>query len=205
MVELLGQMVESLESSELGDEPFFIALLCGLESLPGGSNIGDHLALGGDESGSICKSQSSLESVVARFELTLLVGSWGLLVASVVAELVKSSLDVGHLVLNGSVLKGGSSSLDPGEEVRCQSLVLVHELLIGLVDVQDFEDSVGGGLGLEIRLLLEERDRKKDEEKERKLKMRKDRTETQKSCVIKNLRMIHKTIVFFNSNKRNQN
>ena len=77
-----------------------------------------------------------------------------LLVAAVVAELVESLLDLLDGVVGGSVLEGGTGSVDPLEQVGGQLLVLVHKTLILLVDAQDFEDAVGGGLGLNFGLLL---------------------------------------------------
>ena len=45
MVELLGQVVQALQTSQLGDEPLLVALLGLLETLPGGGDVGDHFAL----------------------------------------------------------------------------------------------------------------------------------------------------------------
>ena len=75
-----------------------------------------------------------------------------LLIAAIIAELIKTLLDLVDCIVRGAIFECWSCSLNPLEQIRGQFLVLVHETLILLINAQHFQDTIGGGLGLNNRL-----------------------------------------------------
>ena len=80
-----------------------------------------------------------------------MVCTWGLLVSSVVSEVIQFQLHAGDCVIGGAVFEPWTRSVDPLEKIGCESLVLVLKGFVALVDGKRLGDTVGGLLGLKVK------------------------------------------------------
>ena len=72
MLELLGQVLQTLQPHELGQEPLLEALLAAEKTVPGPLDVGDHLALSGHVGGPVGQAELGLEGVEVRLQLGFL-------------------------------------------------------------------------------------------------------------------------------------
>lgn len=76
-----------------------------------------HLPLGGHESRAIADAQLGLQGVEVNFQLALLLHLRGLVLASVVPEVLQLPLHFRHGLLRGPVLQPGSGAADPLQQL----------------------------------------------------------------------------------------
>ena len=88
VLELLGQMLEPLQSHELGQQPLLEGLLAGEESQPGTLDVRDQLALGGHVGWPVGEAQLGLQGVEVGLQLGLLLDPGGLVFPAVLAVLL---------------------------------------------------------------------------------------------------------------------
>lgn len=90
-----------------------------------------------------------LESVEVGLQPGLLLHTGRLVVAAVEAVLLQLLLQVGESVVLLAGLEPRQGATDPFQEVRGETLILLHQPLILLVHLQHLADAVGGHLSLE--------------------------------------------------------
>lgn len=76
-----------------------------------------HLPLRGHEGRAIADAQLGLQGVEVNFQLALLLHLRGLVLASVVPEVLQLPLHLHHGLLWGSVLQPGSGAADPLQQL----------------------------------------------------------------------------------------
>ncbi len=76
-----------------------------------------HLPLRGHERRAIADAQLGLQGVEVNFQLALLLNLRGLVLASVVPEVLQLPLHLRHGLLWGPVLQPGSSAADPLQQL----------------------------------------------------------------------------------------
>ena len=117
VLELLGQVLEALEPHELGEQPLLEALLRAEEPVPGPLDVGDHLALGRHVGGAVRQAELRLQRVEVGLQLRLLLDAGRLVLAAVLAVLLKLLLD-GHQGVAGlAALEPGKGAADPLQEL----------------------------------------------------------------------------------------
>jgi len=154
LLELLGQVVESLQAADLGEQPLLVALLHLVQALPG---VGDvlveresfgfvnvlsffppsflmlnvcfwahrhHLALGGHEGGPVAQPQLGLQGVEVDLQLALLLHAGRLVDAAVVPEVLQLLLHGAHGLLRRAVLQPRDGAVDPLQQLGGETLIV---------------------------------------------------------------------------------
>lgn len=91
---------------------------------------------------------ANLQGVEVGLKSGLLLDPGGLVVASVESVLLEFLLEVCERVVRLSRRQPGQSALDPFKQVGGEALVLLHEALVLLVNLEHLADAVGSHLGL---------------------------------------------------------
>lgn len=86
----------------------------------GGSTYRYHLPLRRHEGRAIADAQLGLQGVEVNFQLALLLHLRGLVLASVIPEVLQLPLHLSHGLLGGSVLQPGSGAADPLQQLGGQ-------------------------------------------------------------------------------------
>lgn len=148
VLELLSQMLEPLEPHHLREQPVLERLLRRLQALPGLVDVRDHFALGRHVGRSVAQPELGLQRVEVGLEFGLLLDARRLVLAPVGAVLLELLLAAGERVVGLAAVQPGHGASDPFEQIRGQALVLLHEALVLLVDLQHLADPVCRCLGL---------------------------------------------------------
>ena len=72
VLELLGQVLQTLQPHELGEQPLLEALLATEKTVPGPLDVGYHLALSGHVGRPVGQAELGLEGVEVRLQLGFL-------------------------------------------------------------------------------------------------------------------------------------
>ena len=83
VLELLGQVLQTLKPHQLGQEPLLESLLAPEKAVPGPLDIGDHLALSWHVGGAVGQAELGLEGVEVGLQLGLLLHPGGLVLPPV--------------------------------------------------------------------------------------------------------------------------
>ncbi len=118
VLELLGQVFKTFQPHQLSQEPLLEALFAAEETVPGTLDIGDHLAFCGHVGRSVGQTELGLEGVEVCLQLGLLLDTWGLVLAAVLAVLLQLLLDGHEGVAGLTALQPGQSSSDPFQKLK---------------------------------------------------------------------------------------
>ncbi len=106
VLELLGQMLQTLKAHELSEQPLLEALFGTEKSVPGPLDVRDHLALSRHVSRTVGQPQLGLQRVEVGLQFRLLLDAWRLVLPPVLSVLLE-------LLLNGHQRVAGLSRLEP--------------------------------------------------------------------------------------------
>lgn len=117
MLELLGQMLETLQAHGLSQQPLLEGLLGQLQTLPRVRDVRHGLALGGQIGGTIRETQLGLQRVEVRLQLGLLLDAWRLVLAPVGAVLLQLLLHSGQRVVSLARVQPRHRAADPLQQL----------------------------------------------------------------------------------------
>merc|ERR1719430_751192 len=135
-----------------GQQPFLKGLLAGEKSQPGTLDVSNQLTLCWHVGWPVGQPELGLEGVEVGLKLGLLLHPGGLVLPPVLPVLLQLLLNCNQRVAALSGLEPWKGSPDPLKQVAGKPLVLLHQPLVVLVDLEYLADPVGGHLSLHSAL-----------------------------------------------------